>query len=49
MYNTLPVFSALFAALILNERVLAVQIVSSAIIVGGVLLVLFGKRNKYSQ
>jgi len=46
IYNTLPIFSAFFAALFLNERVLAVQIVSSAIIVGGVLLVLFGKRAK---
>ncbi|MDZ7649790.1 MAG: DMT family transporter [Cytophagales bacterium] len=36
IYNTLPVFSAFFAALILNEQVLAVQIVSSAIIVAGV-------------
>lgn len=49
IYNTLPIFSALFAALFLNERVLAVQIVSSAIIVAGVLLVLLGKRNKYVQ
>lgn len=48
IYNTLPIFSALFAALILNERVLAVQIVSSAIIVGGVLLVLLGRNNKSS-
>ncbi|GAB1445449.1 DMT family transporter [Flammeovirgaceae bacterium] len=48
IYNTLPIFSALFAALILNERVLAVQIVSSAIIVGGVLLVLLGKNDKSS-
>lgn len=46
IYNTLPIFSAFFAALFLNEQVLAVQIVSSAIIVGGVLLVLFGKRTK---
>ncbi|MBX2942475.1 MAG: DMT family transporter [Cyclobacteriaceae bacterium] len=48
IYNTLPIFSALFAALILNEQVLMVQIVSSAIIVGGVLLVLLGKNNKSS-
>jgi drug/metabolite transporter (DMT)-like permease len=45
IYNTLPVFSALFAALILKESVVAVQIVSSVIIVGGILLVLLGKRN----
>lgn len=43
IYNTLPVFSALFAALILNEPVFIIQIVSSIIIVGGILLVLFGK------
>ncbi|MBP9924530.1 MAG: DMT family transporter [Cyclobacteriaceae bacterium] len=49
IYNTLPIFSAFFAALILNEGVLVVQIVSSAIIVAGVLLVLLGKRNKYVQ
>jgi drug/metabolite transporter (DMT)-like permease len=49
IYNTLPIFSAFFAALFLNEGVLAVQIVSSAIIVAGVLLVLLGKRNKYAQ
>ena len=46
IYNTLPVFSALFAALILNEAVLAIQVVSSAIIVVGVLLVLLGKGNR---
>ena len=46
IYNTLPVFSALFAALILNEAVQAIQVVSSAIIVVGVLLVLLGKGNR---
>ncbi|MFZ1610654.1 MAG: DMT family transporter [Chitinophagales bacterium] len=49
IYNTLPIFSAFFAALFLNEQVLAIQIVSSAIIVAGVLLVLLGKRNKISE
>lgn len=46
IYNTLPIFSAFFAALFLNEPILAIQIVSSAIIVGGVLLVLLGERKK---
>lgn len=45
IYNTLPVFSAFFAALILKESVLVVQIVSTVIIVGGILLVLLGKKN----
>ncbi|MEQ8364585.1 MAG: DMT family transporter [Cyclobacteriaceae bacterium] len=45
IYNTLPVFSALFAAIILKESILAVQVVSSVIIVGGILLVLLGKKN----
>lgn len=43
IYNTLPVFSALFAALMLNESILPVQIVSSIVIVGAVLMVLLGK------
>ncbi len=45
IYNTLPIFSALFAALILNEPVFLIQIISSVIIVGGILLVLLGKKN----
>ncbi|MEQ9415262.1 MAG: DMT family transporter, partial [Cyclobacteriaceae bacterium] len=45
IYNTLPVFSALFAVIILKESILAVQVVSSVIIVGGILLVLLGKKN----
>ncbi|MFZ1807818.1 MAG: DMT family transporter [Cyclobacteriaceae bacterium] len=45
IYNTLPIFSAILAVLILNEPVFIIQIVSSVIIVGGILLVLFGKRN----
>lgn len=43
IYNTLPVFSAFFGALILKESVLAIQVVSTVVIVGGILLVLFGK------
>lgn len=44
IYNTLPVFSALFAAWLLHEEVLTIQIVSSIVIVAGVLMVILGRR-----
>lgn len=40
IYNTLPVYSALFAYLLLGESILPIQIISAVIIVGGVLLVI---------
>ncbi len=46
IYNTLPIFSALLALLILNEPILPIQIISSIIIVGGVLMVILGKTVK---
>lgn len=46
IYNTLPIFSALFAAIILDEKILLIQVISSIIIVGGVLLVLLGRTSK---
>ncbi len=49
IYNTLPIFSAFFAAVILREKILLVQVVSSIVIVGGVLLVIFGKAKKDSR
>jgi len=46
IYNTLPIFSAFFAAIILGEQILLVQVISSFVIVGGVLIVIFGKAKK---
>lgn len=43
IYNTLPIYSACFAALILGEGILPIQILSSVVIIGGVLLVILGK------
>ena len=44
IYNTLPIYSAFFAAMILHEAVLTVQIISSIVIVAGVLLVIRAKK-----
>lgn len=44
IYNTLPIYSAFFAAIILHEAVLTVQIISSIVIVAGVLLVVRAKK-----
>lgn len=44
IYNTLPIYSALFAALILDEGILPIQIISSIVIVAGVFLVIRGGR-----
>lgn len=49
IYNTLPIFSALFAALMLNELILPIQAISSIIIVGAVLMVLLGKAVPHRQ
>ncbi|MDH4058693.1 MAG: DMT family transporter [Cyclobacteriaceae bacterium] len=46
IYNTLPVFSAAFAAFLLGEGILAVQVISSIIIISGVLLVILGGKQK---
>ncbi len=43
IYNTLPIFSAAFGILILNEPVLFAQVVSAIVIVMGVLLVIHSK------
>lgn len=43
IYNTLPIFSALFAAVILKESVLPIQVLSSAVIIAGVSMVIWGR------
>ena len=44
IYNMLPVFSAFFGILILNEPILVAQLISAIIIVIGVLLVIRSNR-----
>lgn len=44
IYNTIPIYSAFFAFLFLNEPVLPIQIISSIGIIAGVLLVIWNKR-----
>ncbi|MGE0587355.1 MAG: DMT family transporter [Cyclobacteriaceae bacterium] len=43
IYNTLPIFSAILAAVILKESVLPIQIFSSAVIIAGVSMVIWGR------
>ncbi|MCB0487798.1 MAG: DMT family transporter [Cyclobacteriaceae bacterium] len=43
IYNTLPIFSAILAAAILKESVLPIQILSSAVIIAGVSMVIWGR------
>lgn len=46
IYNTLPIFSAVLAALLLHESILIIQVISSVIIIGGVTMVVLGGRQK---
>lgn len=46
IYNTLPIFSATFATLILGEPILVVQIVSSLVIIAGVIIVIWTSNKK---
>lgn len=43
IYNTLPIYSAVLAYVFLNEAILPVQIISSIVIIAGVLLVIQNK------
>lgn len=43
IYNMLPIFSAFFGVILLNESILAAQVISAIIIVTGVLLVVRAK------
>ncbi|NJN42455.1 MAG: DMT family transporter [Flammeovirgaceae bacterium] len=44
IYNTLPVCSAFFAFIILDEPITFIQIISSLVIVAGVLLILQSRK-----
>ncbi len=46
IYNTLPIFSAALAALLLHESILLIQVISSIIIIGGVTMVILGGKQK---
>lgn len=48
IYNTLPIFSAFFASLILDEPILALQIISALVTITGIILVIWSS-NKRSQ
>jgi drug/metabolite transporter (DMT)-like permease len=43
IYNTLPIYSAFFAFIFLGETILLIQIISSIVIIAGVLLVIQNK------
>jgi drug/metabolite transporter (DMT)-like permease len=43
IYNTLPIYSAFFAFIFLGETILPIQIISSIVIIAGVLFVIQNK------
>ncbi len=43
IYNTLPIYSAFFAFIFLGETILPIQVISSVVIIAGVLLVIQNK------